>query len=60
MINPVSNNAAAYQSEYQPKPATTQPQATPSSSVPVDTVSIGAKGHAVAASGDVDHDGDSH
>ncbi|MGD1098161.1 MAG: hypothetical protein ABSB35_40005 [Bryobacteraceae bacterium] len=56
MINPVSSGSTipvAVQSVPQPKP----PQA--SSSVPQDTVHLSPKAQA-QASGDVDHDGDSH
>ena len=67
MLTPLSGAAAMPQAVSQPQPAT-QPAAqraaqgtqAASASLTNDTVSISPKGQAAAASGDVDHDGDSH
>jgi hypothetical protein len=59
MISPISSASIIPQAELQAKPAVAQASANPASLAP-DTVNISAKGAAAAASGDVDHDGDSH
>jgi hypothetical protein len=60
-ISPIGFNSAAAVSTEAPKPVapsvSTQPQAT---TLQPDTVSISSAAHAMAAQGDVDHDGDSH
>lgn len=59
MISPISGAAAVPQAA-----ASSQPAAAPAPAQPAtlanDTVSISAKGQQAAATGDVDHDGDSH
>jgi len=59
MISPISSVSVVPQAESQPKPVASPAPAT-SAVLPNDTVHISAQGQAAAASGDVDHDGDSH
>ena len=58
MINPVSSAAVTSQTVVPQNAAPAKPQQT-SSSAPQDTVQLSSKAQA-QASGDVDHDGDSH
>ena len=58
MINPVSSTSAASQTVLPQNTAQAKPQQA-SSSATQDTVALSPKAQA-QASGDVDHDGDSH
>ena len=58
MVNPVSSGAAIAEVSAPTQPAISA--ATQPATLKPDTVTISPKGHAAAAAGDVDHDGDSH
>jgi hypothetical protein len=59
MINPVSSASAASQAFATQNTAQVRPQQAASPSAPQDSVQLSPKAQA-QASGDVDHDGDSH
>ena len=59
MISPIGSNAGVYQTgETQSAQSQSRPATAPQSDAPQDTVHLSKA--ALAASGDVDHDGDSH